>query len=436
MEQDNQLVEERKRKFLIAMPILVIPFITMLFYSLGGGNQVEASSQSRFSALSTTLPDPMLDDQKPMDKLSLYQKATKDSLDKLQRETYDPFAEWMPVDTNHSHEAAQLSPYSYSAANPPKSNEYPINAPLTRSPEAVLERKIAELEKTLQTTDTQPVLLQSSTVPPSAETTPELLQLEALMQSFSSKQQLPDMELTQAETLMEKILDVQHPERVKDRLRKSSLENKKSVYAVTAQPEAEINDLLTVPLPQKPNELLKQYDKKSPLPLSASGFYDEDNEPEIEQNALLATTHENQTLVSGATIKIRLEQNAYLQGQLIPKGSFVYGTCTLNGERLQVSISSIRYGNSIYPVSLVAYDMDGLAGIRIPGSINRDVSKESSERAIQTLNMGSLDPSIGAQASAAGIEAAKNLLTRKVKRIKVTVKAGYPLLLAADNTNS
>ena len=169
---------------------------------------------------------------------------------------------------------------------------------------------------------------------------------------------------------------------------------------------------------------------------SATGFYDEDPETIVEQNALLATVHKNQTLVSGATIEIRLQQDAYVQGQLIPKGSSVFGICNLNGERLEVTINSIRYGNSIYPVSLIAYDMDGLPGIRIPGSINRDASKESSERAIQSLSLGSLDPSIGAQAAAAGIEAAKTLLSRKVKLIKVMVKAGYPLLLAPDRSNS
>ncbi len=45
------------------------------------------------------------------------------------------------------------------------------------------------------------------------------------------------------------------------------------------------------------------------------------------------------------------------------------------------------------------------------------------------MNLATLDPSIGAQAAGAGIQAAKTLLSRKVKLVKVTVKAGYKVLL-------
>jgi len=41
----------------------------------------------------------------------------------------------------------------------------------------------------------------------------------------------------------------------------------------------------------------------------------------------------------------------------------------------------------------------------------------------------SLDPSIGQQAASVGIEAAKGLFSKKAKLIKVTVKAGYKVLL-------
>jgi hypothetical protein len=44
-----------------------------------------------------------------------------------------------------------------------------------------------------------------------------------------------------------------------------------------------------------------------------------------------------------------------------------------------------------------------------------------------------LNPSIGVQAASAGISAAKNLLSKKVRLIKVTVKAGYRVLLWDKN---
>ena len=46
-----------------------------------------------------------------------------------------------------------------------------------------------------------------------------------------------------------------------------------------------------------------------------------------------------------------------------------------------------------------------------------------------------LDPSVGSQLTAAGIGAAKNMLSRKVKQITVTVKAGYKVYLKDETVN-
>ncbi len=118
-----------------------------------------------------------------------------------------------------------------------------------------------------------------------------------------------------------------------------------------------------------------------------------------------------------------------INNHFISKNQFIYGITSLNGERLKIQFSSVRSGQNILPVSLEAYDLDGLAGIYIPGSINRDVAKQSTDQAIGSMNLATLDPSIGAQAAGAGIQAAKTLLSKKVKLVKVTVKAGYRLLL-------
>jgi hypothetical protein len=76
-----------------------------------------------------------------------------------------------------------------------------------------------------------------------------------------------------------------------------------------------------------------------------------------------------------------------------------------------------------------AYDLDGQPGIYVPGSIDRDVSKASADEALGTLGVTSLDPSLGAQAAGAGIQAVKTLLTRKVRQVRVVVREGYQLLL-------
>lgn len=49
--------------------------------------------------------------------------------------------------------------------------------------------------------------------------------------------------------------------------------------------------------------------------------------------------------------------------------------------------------------------------------------------AVRSLQLLTMDQSIGMQAAGAGIDAAKGLFSKKVKRVKMKVKAGFPVLL-------
>lgn len=126
----------------------------------------------------------------------------------------------------------------------------------------------------------------------------------------------------------------------------------------------------------------------------------------------------------------------FINGVLIPKGTPVNGIASLNNERLEAEINSIRYKNQLFPVKLELYDMDGLPGIYIPGSISRDVAKNSADNSLQLMELTTLDPSLKAQAAAAGINTVKSLMSRKVKQVKVIIKEGYKVLLKDNNTEN
>ena len=202
---------------------------------------------------------------------------------------------------------------------------------------------------------------------------------------------------------MDKILDVQHPSRVKERMKEKSMQQSSNALAVSAISSDDT---------------------------TAKGFYSLDNRIDAKQsNAIEAVVNENQVLVNGAVIKLRLLQDVFVSNQKIPAGTFVFGIVGLNGERLEIEINSIRSGSSLYNVKMEVHDMDGLAGIHIPGAITRDVAKQSADNSLQMMELTTLDPSLKAQATAAGISTAKSLLSRKVKLVKVMVKAGYKVLL-------
>src|SRR5450432_1881524 len=71
----------RQRKFLIVLPLLVIPFITTAFWALGGGKRTSAPpGQSNLSkGLNLQLPNANLKEDKSLDKMAYYEKAESDS---------------------------------------------------------------------------------------------------------------------------------------------------------------------------------------------------------------------------------------------------------------------------------------------------------------------------------------------------------------------
>jgi conjugative transposon TraM protein len=246
--------------------------------------------------------------------------------------------------------------------------------------------------------------------------------LEEMMQSMANQNDDQDPELNQLSGMLESILDIQHPDRVQEKLRKVSAAQRGQVFSIaTKMLEDNISSLQTTSL----NPAVSDGRSKG------NTFYSLD-EPVSEgysQNTVAAVIHETQTIVNGSTVKLRLVNAIFINGVQVPKNNFLFGIASLKGERLIIKISSIRYNNSLFPVDLAVYDLDGLSGIYIPGAINRDVAKASADRSVQTLGVATLDDSWGAQAAGVGIEAAKSLLSKKVKLVKVVVKAGYQVLL-------
>lgn len=309
--------------------------------------------------------------------------------------------------------------------------------------EALINQKLEQLTRQIDQPD-QPVTTKTSSsegslIPASGTPiTEDVDRLEKMMQIMSSTD-TNDPEMQQIESMLDKILDVQHPERVREKIREQSSQHKEQIFPV----EAVVTD--------DNISTLGEYQRssgRSIIPDSVhssrsytiesvqNGFFglaDEELANEESANAIQAVIHDTQTVVAGSTVKLRLLSDIFINGQLVEKDQFVFGTCAISGERLTISITSIRDANSLLPVSLSVFDLDGLEGIYIPGAITRDAAKQASSQSIQDVQLYSMDNSLGVQAATAGIEAAKGLFAKKAKLIKVTVKAGYQVLLQDKN---
>lgn len=412
----TQEKKAKDRRFLVALPLLALPFITVIFWAMGGGTGAVGQEVNNLqTSLNPSLPQGKTDET-PRDKLSYYEIAEKDSAELLELIKRDP---------NYQHEFID-SPYTDDLYADPYGQHYRDGR--YENPTANrIYRGLNDLEREMQ----QPYQAHSSyggsggyggNTPYDTpmynrqEGSPEIQRLEQMMAELNQQTVAPDPEMDQLNTMLDKIMEIQNPGLADERLREKSAERRGEVFAVSSNPKDQQVSLLNS------DEINLD---------SATGFFslDDGGFSDQVQNAIKAVVHEDQTLVNGSTVKLRLVNDIYVNGVRIPKDNFLFGIAQLTGERLTIKIESIRYGQSLYPVELAVYDMDGLDGVYIPGSITRDVAKQSADRPLQGLSLSTLDPSWGAQAAGAGVEVVKGLFSKTAKLIKVKVKAGYQVLL-------
>jgi conjugative transposon TraM protein len=399
MENQNS----RKGKALLFLPLLIIPFLTLAFWALGGGKG-GIKEQTIHEGLNLQLPSAHTRDLKGETKLSFYETAERDSAKMREEMKNDPlFHQSFFEDTVIDSESFTYEP------EPDKSMKY--SDPMEKK----VYQKLHDLNVQLHSDNLKKTTDNGTEKEDVPFQQPGIDRLENLMQNMKRDSE-NDPELTQLNSMMEKILEIQHPDRVKKP--DPSDETGKRFFRI-----AKVGARASI-------SLLDTIDEEN----NANGFYGlEDNNLSEENNAVEAVIHQDQTIVSGSIIKMRLLNGIYINNVLIGKGNFIYGKSSINGERLEIEIKSIKSGSSIFPVDLEVYDMDGLDGIYIPGAITRDALKRSYQNSLQSVDIGSYDPSVKGKITSAGIDAAKTLLTRKARQVKVFVKAGYKILLREKN---
>lgn len=412
----------RQRKLFLMLPIIAFPFLTLFFWALGGGStKAVAATSPMEKGFNANLPNPNFKDDKALDKLSYYDRADEDSLKgKAKNErsaVYLGSNKAFQEEGNVVQEPAQAKPSGRG-----------LNSNAYRSPaEEKVYKRLEALQKTMDNSAVhEPVKAKPSVKVQEENTNPEIERLESMMASMNVPTEA-DPELQQLGSMLERIVDIQHPERVQQRLQEQSEQMRGQVFPVTVSGNPENVSVL--------ENGLRNFGNVSNY--QGHGFYSLDDEIADNHvgNAITAVIHETQTLVNGAVIKLRLTSDIMVNGVTIPKGHFVFGTVSLKGERLTVTIESLQYDTSIFQVDLAVYDMDGMEGIYIPGAIARDVAKSSADRSVQSLGVTTIDDSWSSQAVGAGIEAGKTLFSKKVKLVKVVVKAGYQVLLYDEKAN-
>ena len=154
------------------------------------------------------------------------------------------------------------------------------------------------------------------------------------------------------------------------------------------------------------------------------------------RNTIAACIHQDQTLTDGQAVKLRLLEPMQAGNIVVPKNTLVAGTAKVQGERLDILVSSIEYAGNIIPVELAVFDTDGQKGLSVPSSMEQEAFNEA------MANIGSgLGTSISFAQSAGQqvamdvtrglLQGTSGYLAKKFRTVKVKLKAGYRVMLYA-----
>ena len=348
----------RKRKMLLFLPVLVLPLLTFAFWKLGGGSGGPKQTGTPPQGINTDLPGADLKNQKPEGKLDIYERRKQETV----TDAVDAFSALRFDTARHTGLTTGSSP------NP--------GASAAEANETAIRQRLAQINQEIG----RPSPPLASPVH-QAQVYPDnnnLDRMEKLVRGRAGQQQ-QDPEMQQLNAMLEKIIDIQHPER-----RDTSL-------GMQVKPRLD--------------SLYK---------------------------AFRAVIAENQKVTGGSTVKLRLIDTLITSRQIIPKGQLLYGVCQLTNQRLILNIGTIRLGTSILPVNLSVYDLDAMPGINAPEAIVTDAIRGGTGNALQSIGLMGIDQTVTAQLAGASLEAAKGLLGKKIKPVKVRLKAGY-LVLLRDN---
>jgi len=340
--------QKDKRKVLLVIPLLVLPFMSLAFYALGGGKGITSPQTVETKGINTNLPDASFKTEDPQDKLGIYNLNGKDT--------------------------AGGTKQIQSVAN-----KLGFQAIEEDEKTVEINQKLEALNREITKPTPTKTPIYHSNAEQSAEIKNDVDRLEALMKSMQSGKET-DPEMEQLNSMLQSILDIQHPERLKEK-----------------------------------------YDNKTV------------NSPDSLFKATPAIIVDEQKAVQGATIKIRLQDSILIGKILIPKGHELFGTCKITNQRLLLDIKNIRLGNSIIPVDLSVYSLDGMVGIDAPEAQLTGALNSGADDAVRNIGIGSFDQSVATQVAGAGIDAARQLFSKKVKSIKVKLKAGKAILLRNNN---
>lgn len=387
----------KKNKALFILPLALLPFVVLIFYILGGGENAtkaekkEAEEKNR-EGVNYILPEAESSIE-IFDKMEAYQQQQEKG---TSTQDYNILGE-----KDSTGQSGQLG-FDYTDSLQTNNGlARAVNADVSSNLLEHIKQKEEHIKKELGTGDDNPSSVEKSKKESGynksleGNTAREPEKEENLQKTINHQQPQPEFNPTGIEEL-DKVFD----------------EN----IVLNRQ-----NDSLKFYLQQAQSQLLVQEKEQNTSftleKRQASSF----NANDEKSTLIKAEIYETTTVLDGNRVKLRLLEDTQVNGLLIPKNSFVYGICKINNERLHIQITQLPVKNNFQPVDLAIHDLDGLPGLYVPDNAARKVSKEVGS----STNTSSLFGVTNDPLTYAGIRAADRtaqVLLKSVRLKRVTVK--------------
>ena len=156
--------------------------------------------------------------------------------------------------------------------------------------------------------------------------------------------------------------------------------------------------------------------------------------PSIARNTLSVVVDRTTTIRQGDFLRLRLAESARIEGMTLPPNTVLIAQSTIDGNRMKLHVTSVEHAGRILAVKLSAFDLDGQEGLAIPGSEEVSALKEVGAGVGGTIGTSftfasSAKDQLIAEAARGVMQGASQLLQKKLRMIKVTVKSSHRLFL-------
>lgn len=188
---------------------------------------------------------------------------------------------------------------------------------------------------------------------------------------------------------------------------------------------------LTQPISNK--EFIETYSK----PLNVSFNTVGDTSQNIGKNTIKACIHDNQTVMNGQSVRLRLLEALQVGNIIIPKNTHLTGIAKVQQERLDIDVESIEYNGNIFSVELTVYDTDGQKGLATPTTLERQSIIEGAANigaglgSTFTINQNA-GSAIVSDLTRGVLQGGSQYLSKKLRTAKVNLKANYQVMLFSN----